>query len=459
MKNIYVRLVLVLLAIAAAGGAGYYAFSLEQRAGALLGAERAFTEDVLRLQATLADLRASQAGYLATGQDTALWIEKSAQLRQQAQAQLERISGASPAADVEGDIATVGEALASLGRFDKRIGELLREEQTLTASGLIFTDSAQVVRAATTTLSSLRAARGTRTGIALAEWRRLQLYALGGAAGLIVLVALVLLPVGHSQGERDAVQAGASSGFESQSSESAPHSSPFQHVGLGLDMDLALRRRSVPAGEIGPMAGGEELREEPGWSTPPRDPAEGLEGLDAQLRAEPEGGRFAAPPPAGPAIALQGTDGSPGVDLGAAAQLCTDLARVRDTSELQGLLGRAAALLDASGIVVWMGGAGGDVLWPAFSHGYTPQALSKMQALPRDGATPVSVAFRRGLMEVVPAADRTSGAIVAPILTSGGCAGVMAAEVRGGAEASEAEQALAGIIAAQLATLVAGESQ
>jgi len=148
------------------------------------------------------------------------------------------------------------------------------------------------------------------------------------------------------------------------------------------------------------------------------------------------------------------------VDLAAAAQLCTDLARVRDTSELQGLLTRAAALLDASGIVVWMGGAGGDVLWPAFSHGYTPHTLSKMQALPRDGATPVSVAFRTGLMEIVRAGSSSaSGAIVAPILTSSGCAGVMAVEIRHGAETSDAEQALAGILAAQLATLVAGEGQ
>ena len=148
------------------------------------------------------------------------------------------------------------------------------------------------------------------------------------------------------------------------------------------------------------------------------------------------------------------------VDLSAAARLCTDLARVRDTSELQGLLARAAALLDASGIVVWICGAGGDVLWPAFSHGYTPHTLGRMQALPRDGATPVSVAFRTGLMEVVRASDGdASGAIVAPILSSSGCVGVMAVEIPHGAETSDAEQAMAGILAAQLATLVAGEEQ
>jgi hypothetical protein len=155
----------------------------------------------------------------------------------------------------------------------------------------------------------------------------------------------------------------------------------------------------------------------------------------------------------------QVTGGSvPSVDLAAAARLCTDLARVHDTSELQELLARAAALLDATGIVVWMGNQEGDVLWPAFSHGYSPQALTKMQALPRDGSTPVSMAFRKGLMEVVPAADRNSGAIVAPILAAAGCVGAMAVEVPHGAERSDAAQALASIVAAQLATLVAGET-
>jgi hypothetical protein len=462
MRNPIVRLVLALLALAAAGGAGYYVFTLEQRAAALRNAERSFGEDVLRLQATLADLRAAEAGYLAIGQDAAVWIGKAAQLRQQADGQLKRL--AAPTPDLDADLATVGEGLASLGRFDEQIRELLRQEETLAASALVFNDSAQVIAATSAALSRVRGAGASKTGSAVTELRRQQLYAAAGG-GLVVLLVLLLLvparrPVAGQPGEDEYVSAVAS-----DTTLFAPvPQPPAPHVGVGADLDLALERRSNRGHEIDGDWAGEPRESKTGaWGDfAPRREADPVDDLDIALTPAADVSQPAAPTArheSGGGREPEGGDISPTVDLSAAAQLCTDLARVRDTSELQGLLARAAALLDASGIVVWMGGSDGNVLWPAFSHGYTPHTLSKMQALPRNGGTPVSAAFRSGLMEVVPADGATSGAIVAPILGSNGCAGVMAVEIRHGAETDGAEQALAGIIAAQLATLVAGEGQ
>jgi GAF domain-containing protein len=52
-------------------------------------------------------------------------------------------------------------------------------------------------------------------------------------------------------------------------------------------------------------------------------------------------------------------------------------------------------------------------------------------------------------------ADEISGgAIAAPLVTPGGCVGVMAAEVRHDSERQDATLAAATIVAAQLATLV-----
>jgi hypothetical protein len=462
MKNPIVRLVLGLLAVAASCGAGYYVLALEQRAAALRNAERGFIEDVLRLQATLADLRAAQAGYLAIGQDAAVWIEKAAQLRQQADAQLKRVVAAAPGPEVEGDLATVGEALAALGRFDKRVTELLREEQTLTASALVFSDSAQVLGAARATLSAVRGTRASKTGASLAELRRRQLYAIAGGGAVVLLVLLLLVPVRRMPAQQTEVGDEATPPVASDTTLFAPVPQPPQaHVGVGADLDIALERRSLRAQQLDEDWPSEARETEPHpWgdlveAQQPEPPAS----LDAPAPTASPGGRLVTAPASANSRLADHAAAPPQVDLTAAARLCTDLARVRDTSELQGLLARAAALLDASGVVVWMGGAGADVLWPAFSHGYTPHTLSKMQALPRGGATPVSVAFRTGLMEIVPSGeDSTSGAIVAPILTSAGCVGVMAVEIRHGAETSDAEQALAGIIAAQLATLVAGDS-
>lgn len=428
MKKPLVRLVLVLLALAGVGGATYYAFLLEQRSASVREADRAFTEDVVRLQATLADLRAAQAGYLAMGQDTAAWIEKTNQLRQQADTQVRRLAESAAGTDLEGTIATVTESLSSFGRFDTRVKEVLRNEELQTASRLIFSDSAQVLAAAVASLSTARGTHATRTGIALAGLRRLQMWALGGAAGVVLLALLLLLPSGRSGPDVEEATESTEAAFGESPSDTT---SAAERTGLGLDFDLS------PTGRA-------RVHDEPAAERPALAGTARADAQKASLSPVRGDSREAAPETT--------------LDLAAAARLCTDLARVHDTSELQGLLARAASLLDASGIVVWMGSAGGDVLWPAFSHGYSPQALTKMQALPRDAATPVSEAFRKGLMEVVPAGDRGSGAIVAPILAASGCVGAMAVEIRHGAEASDAEQALASIVAAQLATLVAGET-
>ena len=56
--------------------------------------------------------------------------------------------------------------------------------------------------------------------------------------------------------------------------------------------------------------------------------------------------------------------------LRTAALLCTDFSRVRDVSELQALLGRAADAMDATGMVVWLGSEAGADLRPVLTHGY-----------------------------------------------------------------------------------------
>jgi hypothetical protein len=143
------------------------------------------------------------------------------------------------------------------------------------------------------------------------------------------------------------------------------------------------------------------------------------------------------------------------VDLAAAARLCGDLASVREAGQLPALMGRAAELLDASGIVLWMAGSGGTVLRPAASVGYSDHTLAKMKALSGRSDNAVSVAFRQGQTEVVPGNKDRNGAVVVPIVTAGGIAGALAVEIRHGAEASPFVQAVVTIIAAQLASLVA----
>ena len=138
----------------------------------------------------------------------------------------------------------------------------------------------------------------------------------------------------------------------------------------------------------------------------------------------------------------------PAPDLSRTAQLCTDLARVTESRQLPALLERGAALMDASGIIVWLAQHDGTSLKPALSFGYGDQTIVRMGAIHRDANNAAAAAFRAGQMRAV------NGALVLPLLTPDGCIGVMSAEMKGGSEKDERSQALAAILTAQLATLV-----
>ena len=138
-----------------------------------------------------------------------------------------------------------------------------------------------------------------------------------------------------------------------------------------------------------------------------------------------------------------------------AAELCTNLGRVSDVDELRGLVASAADLIDASGLIVWTTVPGAKELRPVFSHGYPAEMISKLPPLSRTADNAAARGFRSGQLQIVLARPGSSnGAVVAPLLTSTGCVGVVSAEIRGGAESSESVQALAAIFAAQLATVM-----
>jgi hypothetical protein len=144
----------------------------------------------------------------------------------------------------------------------------------------------------------------------------------------------------------------------------------------------------------------------------------------------------------------------PAIDLSAAADLCRDLARVTSTQQIPGLLDRAARILDASGIVLWIADPDGRELVPTTTQGYSLSAVARLTSISRNADNATAAAYRSGTVHTVKGDALANGAIVAPLVSPGGCIGVMAAEVRTGREQQEAVRAVAAIVAAQLATLI-----
>jgi hypothetical protein len=159
-------------------------------------------------------------------------------------------------------------------------------------------------------------------------------------------------------------------------------------------------------------------------------------------------GLDAVPPHAAPAAP------EPEVDMAGVAEVCADLAKVTDTRALPEILGRAASLLDATGLVVWIADPDGRELAPILVHGYPPQLATRLGMIARDAANVTASAYRTGLLQTVKGDSVSDGAIAAPLVSATGCLGVLAAEMRNGGEQRQALLSAAEIIAAQLSMLV-----
>jgi len=165
--------------------------------------------------------------------------------------------------------------------------------------------------------------------------------------------------------------------------------------------------------------------------------------------------RLVAPPPApAPVPATPAT--TVNSLMRSAALLATDFGRVTDLDELTRLLGRAADVLDASGLMVWMGSVSGGDLRPVLAHGYSSQVLARIPPVPRAADNAAAKAYRSGTLQIVLARPGAAiGAVVAPILSADGCIGALSAEIRGGSETSEVVQSIAAIFASHLAGVLA----
>jgi hypothetical protein len=155
-----------------------------------------------------------------------------------------------------------------------------------------------------------------------------------------------------------------------------------------------------------------------------------------------------------PAHETRVADDKSGVDFAAVAHLCTRLARALDVCDVTPVLDEAAQVLRAVGLILWVGDRYGNELNPVFTHGYSLEMTMQLGRVSRDSDNAIARAFRSAEARVVDGRDVATGAVVVPLLTPTGCAGVLALELCHGGERLECVRAAATILAAQLATLV-----
>ena len=402
MRSRALRVTLTLLAVVGMGAAAWFCWTLQTRINIIDNQAVAFVQARLAASRHAADLQAAQHAYVAAGQNEAFWFERvTAAGAALSSAILEMDTAtASPAARAE--IAELTKLCEEFEARDRRIRNYASAGQKLLAADVIFSDGVDGSARLHSTLE--RAAEAAALDRA-AERRLLsrdQALAVGGAAAGAVFVLLLLVPLPPSPRPAEAA--------------------PAPRLDDPLSLDLRPPRAVTP--------------------TPARAPA-----------AKPSTTRAPAPAPA-PAAVQAAAVPRPSLRLDEVARVCSELARLDHTSALPGILERMAVALDAPGLVLWVADADRSELMPIAAHGYPPNVLARMRALPVADENATTAAFRTGLLQTVNGKGDTNGAIAAPLVSPAGCLGVMSAEMRHDGEKHPDRLAAATIVAAQLATII-----
>ena len=403
MRRGWVRASLVIAMLGVAVTSGYQLFLFEQLIDQELDAERSFSALGWELNGQISELRTNQQAYVAAGQDRLHWMQKVTEQLNTVDISLTTLAQLATAASTVGFLENAQVAINDLARMDKRARDHSDLGQDLMASDLLFTDGPELALIAMTHIDrALKTERDARDTATTAH-RKSQGVALATAMGTSVLVTLLLLPVSVRPIVKNV-------GLTDRAAEET-NSVSSQHI---KESSESIGHEDVHVPSDGPLTI---------IATPTHE-------------------------------TVMTADISPALDLQSAADLCTDLGQLSNTSQLNVILARAAQIFHASGIIVWILDASKNSLRPAVGHGYSETTLARIGTVSCDDDNVTSLSFRDAQIHIVPAKSSSLGAIAAPIVSMSGCIGVLSMELQDGWELNEDVQATAAILTAQLSTLV-----
>ena len=409
------RAAVLVVALGSLAAAAYVVFDAEQTLKAHQMARTSFDGSAQSILSELGRLQAAEQAYVAEGQGVAYWLAQAADAQAKVDRGLAMLASDATGEGTRSAIQAGSGVLEEFRKLDVRARQYLKTNQPLMASDVIFTDGLTAGNAVAEHVSTARANEAAVHDATIEALRWREFYAAGAAALLLALAVLLLTPVPEK--EVDVLTAmRALTETPAQVRRAEPAAAP------------AVTRVAVVDDDV-----------------------PDLNAVTAVTGRRPESFSAEASPSAQREGAARGSSPARAetlVDLPGAAKVCADMARVLDASDLPGLMLRLAGVLGSPGLIVWVADRSGQVLMPLLTHGYPAAAVARIGSLPTSAENATALAWRTGDVQIVP------GALVAPIVTSDGCVGALAAELPEGSESRADVRALATIFAAQLATFV-----
>jgi hypothetical protein len=409
MKRRAVRLALFVLLAAVCVSAGVRLWQAELVARADRTAAAEFTALAESAQAAVAKARGALKATVAVGQSEDFWRTRTTRAIERARIDIVELKRRASNPDALNDLDAAAAELDAFAEAATQAARLFAADQRTQSSLVVFSDGLERAEGVAARIRTARESQASATALAVEARRNVELSAAMAIAVACLLVVGLLVPIGAGRAHVASVEIESGQG---------PSAADAVRPDAALD----------PLGVVD--------------SAPPE--------------ARPAAPEPVAPPSPAQTIAADAPsrDRRKAPELRATADLCSDFARLLDSQELPALLERAARLIDASGLIVWVADPDTSALRPAIAYGYPPKAVERMPAIPRSADNATAAAYRHAELQVVKTNGMSPGALVVPLINASGCIGVVAAEVRHGRESSESARALARIIAAQLSGLV-----
>jgi hypothetical protein len=387
------------------GVAAFFLLQSEKDISRRRAALGTFDAGVRSTSAALGDVRHTQAAYVATGQNLATWAPRIRSLLHKASESLDALRTMASSADARTILLNARTTLMALEALDGRIREYVRDGQTLMAADIVFSESTETATDVARQVEQAQITEHWALDTAEASTRHQEAYAAGGAAVFAVLMVglLALMPGKLKRDEGPATQA-------AQSDVVSPGD-------LDLSTDGAADARTAPS--VAPPRIATTSGAAPVSDVAPASTSAVGATIDAPLKST--------------------------------ADLCSALARARDSVELKHLLGRAAESIDATGVILWLGSTKGGDLRPVLASGFPDDVVVRMPPVSRTADNAVAAAYRTGTLQVVRARPGSlRAAVAAPVFSPAGCIGAFAAEIKDDRDASDQVQAIASLVAVQL---------
>ncbi len=372
--------------------AGFLIFRSETQITSQRSALRAFDQHARDATDALSDLRVSQQAYVAAGQGVNFWMPKVATTQATVLSAIDALNQSANAA-ARTALDQAATTISDFTKVDQRARDYLKAGQPLMAADVIFTEGSEAAATAARQVETARLEGHRAQDAEEAAARKEEAIILATAAAFAGITLLFMIPV--PQPMPSVVER-----LTSLTMTPPLIARPVAVAAAATSTSASTASAAVPAPAVAPSAAGTALR--------------------------------------------------------AAADLATDFGRLRDVSDLTRLRGRAADMMDASGLMVWMGNATGADLRPVLAHGYSDAMLARIPPVARSADNAAAAAYRSATTQVVGSRPGGSnGAVVAPIISADGCIGALSAEIRGGGEGSDSVRALAVIFASHLAGVLA----